>query len=143
MTFYRLELHTNLLQVGTKSGLAVTVEVDPRNYSGKAAAIPCAISPVPSSNVTAIRSDTNHHLYVPTTLPASRIQSNHTIAGRHILSVDIFNKELLHEIFNLAHTFRADVTNKRPVHHILAVSYSGSVKIYSENDAPVCFLLTA
>lgn len=48
--------------------------------------------------------------------------STHGLAHRHILSVDMFSKEQLNEIFNLAQTLRVYVIKGRPLDHILKVS---------------------
>lgn len=47
--------------------------------------------------------------------------STHGLAHRHILSVDMFSKEQLNEIFNLAQTLRVYVIKGRPLDHILKV----------------------
>ena len=44
--------------------------------------------------------------------------TDHKLIGRHILSVDNFNKEQLHELFNLAHKFRQCVANDKPLERI-------------------------
>lgn len=46
----------------------------------------------------------------------------HGLAHNHILSVDMFSKEQLNEIFNLAQTLRVYVIKGRPLDHILKVS---------------------
>lgn len=48
--------------------------------------------------------------------------SRHGLAHRHILSVDMFSKEQLNEIFNLAQTLRVYVIKGRPLDNILKVS---------------------
>jgi len=46
----------------------------------------------------------------------------HGFAHSHILSVDMFSKEQLNEIFNLAQTLRVYVLKGRPLDNILKVS---------------------
>lgn len=46
----------------------------------------------------------------------------HGLSHHHILSVDIFSKEQLNEIFNLAQTLRVYVIKGRPLDNILKVS---------------------
>src|ERR1700761_7194684 len=49
------------------------------------------------------------------------IQVLKTLAGRHILKVDLFSKVQLHSIFNLAQAYRIAVHKDRPLDHILRV----------------------
>lgn len=46
----------------------------------------------------------------------------HGLAHSHILSVDMFSKDQLNEIFNLAQTLRVYVIKGRPLDNILKVS---------------------
>lgn len=46
----------------------------------------------------------------------------HGLAHNHILSVDMFSKEQLNEIFNLAQTLRVYVIKGRPLDNILKVN---------------------
>jgi len=46
----------------------------------------------------------------------------HGLAHSHILSVDMFSKEQLNEIFNLAQTLRVYVIKGRPLDNILKVN---------------------
>lgn len=46
---------------------------------------------------------------------------NHNLVGQHVLSVSMFSKEHLNEIFNLAQTMRAFVLKERNLDHILKV----------------------
>lgn len=47
---------------------------------------------------------------------------NHGLSHHHILSVDMFSKDQLNEIFNLAQTLKVYVTKGRPLDNILKVS---------------------
>ncbi|XKL69172.1 hypothetical protein PGB90_006941 [Kerria lacca] len=46
-------------------------------------------------------------------------QPNHNLINTHVLAVDMFNKEQLNEIFNLAQTFRIYIAKQRSLDHIL------------------------
>lgn len=46
------------------------------------------------------------------------------LTNRHILSVSMFSKEQLHQLFNLAHSFRVAVHKERPLDYILKVSFT-------------------
>lgn len=52
---------------------------------------------------------------------SSSLHLMHGIAGQCILSVDMFSKEQLNAIFNLAQTFRLCVQKERSLDHILKV----------------------
>lgn len=52
---------------------------------------------------------------------------SHNLFGKHILSVDMFTKEQLNDIFNLAQTFRVNVSKDRPLDHILKGKVMASV----------------
>jgi hypothetical protein len=47
---------------------------------------------------------------------------SHGLAFQHVLGVDMFNKEQLNELFNIAQVFRIDVTKQRSLDHVLRVS---------------------
>lgn len=50
-----------------------------------------------------------------------------SLANKHILSVDMFNKEQLNDIFNLAQSLRVFVIKQRPLDHILRGRVMASV----------------
>ncbi|RZC40808.1 CAD protein [Asbolus verrucosus] len=52
---------------------------------------------------------------------------SHNLFGKHILSVDMFTKDQLNDIFNLAQTFRVYVGKERPVDHILKGKVMASI----------------
>lgn len=56
-------------------------------------------------------------------------QANQSLINSHILSVDMFSKEQLNDIFNLAQTLRVFVIKQRPLDHILRVSTSIQIPI--------------
>lgn len=51
----------------------------------------------------------------------------HGLVGKHILSVDMFNKEQLNDIFNIAQTFRVYVSKDRSLDHILRGKVMASI----------------
>lgn len=67
------------------------------------------------------KSDSNPNLtYIPAV-------SHHGLHNQHILSVDMFTKEQLNELFNLAQTMRVYVLKERPLDHILRGKIMASV----------------
>ncbi|EFA10197.1 multifunctional protein r [Tribolium castaneum] len=54
-------------------------------------------------------------------------QMHHSLANKHILSVDMFTKDQLNDIFNLAQTFRVNVSKERAVDHILKGKVMASI----------------
>lgn len=47
---------------------------------------------------------------------------SHGLAMQHVLGVDMFSKDQLNELFNIAQIFRVDVTKQRSLDHVLRVS---------------------
>lgn len=85
-----------------------------------------SVSPVPLSASTRYKSDSNPNLSHG---DQHHIQTHHThgLYHKHILSVDMFTKEQLNDIFNLAQTFRVYVSKERPLDHILKGKIMASV----------------
>lgn len=46
------------------------------------------------------------------------------LQGQHVLSADMFSKDQMHALFNLAHAFNVFVLKDRPLDHILKVGPS-------------------
>lgn len=80
-------------------------------------------APMIESNTLAVRipTDTSHQTVIS---PIGGLSNGHTFAYQHVLSADMFSKEQLNDLFNLAQTFRVDVMKQRPLDHILAVIFS-------------------
>lgn len=83
-----------------------------------------SISPVPTTlrQRTESFSNTAHtpeHIAHPISM--------HSLFGKHILSVDMFTKEQLNDIFNLAQTYRVYVYKDRPLDHILKGKIMASI----------------
>ena len=79
------------------------------------------ISPVPFSSMGRHKSDSNPNLFIPPVVAVPVSTSSHGLVGQHILSVDMFSKDQLNDIFNLAQTLRIFVQKERPLDHILKV----------------------
>lgn len=82
-----------------------------------------SISPVPMVNATRQRTESfsNQINAGPEHHPL------HGLYGKHILSVDMFTKDQLNDIFNLAQTFRVYVSKDRPLDHILKGKVMASI----------------
>ncbi|XP_060528701.1 CAD protein [Cylas formicarius] len=63
--------------------------------------------------------------------------SSHGLTGKHILGVDMFSKEQLNYVFNLAQTFRAYVSKDRPLDHVLRGKIMASV-FYEASTRTCC-----
>uniref|UniRef100_A0A0A9XYC9 CAD protein n=4 Tax=Lygus hesperus TaxID=30085 RepID=A0A0A9XYC9_LYGHE len=78
------------------------------------------ISPLPLARN---KPDQIHH---PLTAPAIST-SSHSLHHQHILSVNMFTKDQLNDIFNLAQTLRNFVIKDRPIDHILRGKLMASI----------------
>jgi hypothetical protein len=111
------DLYSKLLSdtnVRTGSHLAPP-ELDLKECMKLQAGVRC-VSPNPFFSTARHKSDSNLNLYAP-----SMTVSSHGLMGQHILSVDMFSKDQLNHIFNLAQTLRISVQKERPLDHILKV----------------------
>lgn len=96
-----------------------------------------SISPVPFLTGMRYRSDSNPNLahsdfpqkvqHIDYAQAGLNTQHTHGLVHKHILSVDMFSKEQLNDIFNLAQTFRVYVSKDRPLDHILKGKVMASV----------------
>ncbi|KAK4875623.1 hypothetical protein RN001_012045 [Aquatica leii] len=85
-----------------------------------------AISPLPTINqLSRIKSDSNPNLNLIDGIHPH--MHSHGLAGKHVLSVDMFNKDTLNHVFNLAQTFRVYVSKERPLIHILQGKVMASI----------------
>lgn len=116
-------LESHLLQLAShKSSVHFALDSDTREHS-KVLPSQRTISPLPISNLTRYKSDSNPNLLTSAVAPVPTV---HTVAsssliGHHVLTVDIFNKEILKDIFHLAETFRNAIRKERSLDHILKV----------------------
>ncbi|XP_070163752.1 multifunctional protein r isoform X2 [Polyergus mexicanus] len=100
----QIESCTDLPQLAShKSNVHFAPDSDTREYS-KVLSSQRTVSPSPISNVTRNKSDSNPNLHASSSL-----------IGHHILTVDIFNREILKDIFHLAEAFRNLVRRKQPL----------------------------
>jgi hypothetical protein len=95
-------------------------ELDLKEYM-KLQAGACCASPVPFSSMIRHKSDSSPNLYIPPLGAMPMTISSHGLTGQHILSVNMFSKDQLNDIFNLAQTLRIFVQKERPLDHILKV----------------------
>lgn len=87
-----------------------------------------------TSNGHFTNSNSNIHRSVSPLPPADISQHTpqqllhlHGLTGKHILGVDMFSKEQLNDIFNLAQTFRVYVSKERSLDHILRGKVMASI----------------
>lgn len=117
--FLFLESFTSLLQPLThKSNVCFALDVDTKEHS-KPLPSQRTISPLPISNATKYKSDSNPNLLMTTVAPTPAVHTS--LVGHHVLTVNIFNKEILKDIFSLAELFRNAIRKERPLDHILKV----------------------
>uniref|UniRef100_A0A182JI15 Uncharacterized protein n=2 Tax=Anopheles atroparvus TaxID=41427 RepID=A0A182JI15_ANOAO len=78
------------------------------------------VSPAPPAARTRCDSTSNQQLAVPaSTAVHPHPRERHSLAGRHVLAVDMFGKEHLNELFHLAQTMKARVAKDRPLDDLL------------------------
>lgn len=85
-----------------------------------------SVSPVPFTSNMKYKSDSNPNLSHSDVTHISSTP-NHGLVNKHILTVDMFTKEQLNDIFNLAQTFRVYVSKDRPLDHILRGKVMASI----------------
>lgn len=79
---------------------------------------------IPSTSPVHTRTRTESFTLLPS---EAQNQHAHGLTGKHILSVDMFTKEQVNYIFNLAQQFRAYVIKDRPLTHILKGKLMASI----------------
>lgn len=121
-TFSRL-----LTEGGTAGARATTVHfVDEANNVNTSPAAGSFLRPVSPSPRLRLDSSSNATLkeYLQKNLPNPVA---HYLVGKHVLSVDMFSKEHLNDIFNLAQLLKARVTKDRPVDDLLRGKIMASI----------------
>ncbi|PBC26011.1 CAD protein [Apis cerana cerana] len=115
------EPYAHLLQtVAHKSNVHFALDVDTREHSKLVTSQQRTISPLPISNATKYKSDSNPNLLLAGSVPPiTPAHICHNLVGHNILTVDIFNKDMLKDIFNLAEILRSAVRKERLLDHIL------------------------
>lgn len=123
------ELFSKLLATDSKVHFANDIHFDRQNL----------VSPVPFgsiaprtrtesfSNVDKSKSKPDGYLAPLMLQPETSHHPVHGLVGKHILGVDMFNKEQLNYIFNLAQTFRVYVSKDRPLDHVLRGKIMASI----------------
>lgn len=96
-------------------------ELDLKEFMKLQAGARC-VSPNLFFSMARHKSDSYPNLYAPPMTVSSR-----GLTGQHILSVDMFSKDQLNDIFNLAQTLRISVQKERPLDHILKGKIMASV----------------
>ncbi|XP_049813698.1 CAD protein [Schistocerca nitens] len=81
-----------------------------------------SISPLP---LLRYKSDSIPNL--PSVVPGQSSSFSHGLTGQHVLSVSMFTKDQLNEIFNLAQTLRVFVQKERQLDHVLRGKVMASV----------------
>lgn len=111
----------HLLQPGShKSNVHFAVEVDSRDHL-KLPTHQRTISPLPISSAMKYKSDSNPNLFLTSVAPVPSVHTSNSLIGHSILSVDIFHKEILKDLFHIAEFLRNAVRRERPLDHILRV----------------------
>lgn len=103
------------------SNVHFSLDVDSREHTKLQTVQQRTISPLPICNATKYKSDSNPNLLLTSMPTISSTHTSHNIIGHNILTVDIFNKELLKDIFNYAEILRGAVRKERHLDHILRV----------------------
>ncbi|EZA54099.1 CAD protein [Ooceraea biroi] len=123
----QIESLPHLLQPAPhKTNVHFALDSDAREHS-KALPSQRTISPLPISNVTKYKSDSNPNLLTAAVAPVSAVHTSNSLVGHHVLSVNIFNKEILKDIFHLAETFRNAIRKERTLDHILRGKIMASI----------------
>nr|XP_034178340.1 CAD protein [Osmia lignaria] len=121
--------YAQLLQPSQKSNVHFSVDVESREQT-KVPTLQRNISPLPISNATRYKSDSNPNLLLTTVTPVPSVPPvhiSHNLVGHNILSVDIFTKESLKDVFNLAEMLRSAVRKERSLDHILRGKVMASI----------------
>ncbi|XP_011153146.1 CAD protein [Harpegnathos saltator] len=105
-----------------KSNVCFALDIDTKEHSK--ALLSQKMSPLPISNATKFKSDSNPNLLMTiTSTPAVHT----SLVGHHVLTVNIFNKEILKDIFYLAEIFRNAIRKERSLDHILKGKVMASI----------------
>ncbi|KAG5900498.1 hypothetical protein JTB14_010909 [Gonioctena quinquepunctata] len=85
------------------------------------------LSPMPPRMRTESFSNTERKTKTESQLDLTQTHHLHGLANKHVLSVSMFTKDQLNDIFNLAQTFRVYVAKDRPLDHILRGKIMASI----------------
>ncbi|KYQ55118.1 CAD protein [Trachymyrmex zeteki] len=125
----QIELFTHLLQPAShKSSVHFAPYTDAVDKEhSKALSSQRTVSPLPISNVTRYKSDSNPNLLMTAVASIPTVHTSNSLIGHHVLTVDIFNKDILKDIFHLTETFRNAIRKERPLDHILKGKIMASI----------------
>lgn len=119
---------THLLQPAShKSSVHFAPYTDADKEHSKALLSQRTVSPLPISNVTRYKSDSNPNLLMTAVASIPTVHTGNSLVGHHVLTVDIFNKDILKNIFHLAETFRHEIRKERPLDHVLKGKIMASI----------------
>ncbi|XP_017891832.1 CAD protein [Ceratina calcarata] len=122
------EAYIHLLQTASqKSNVHFALDVDSREQSKFLAVQQRTVSPLPISNATRNKSNSNSNLLLTPVSQVPAVHTSHNLVGHNVLTVDIFNKELLKDIFNIAEVFRNTIRKERALDHILRGKLMASI----------------
>lgn len=97
------------------------------------------VSPVPFSSGMRYRTNSGSNFIHPV---GSHPTGSHGLLNHHILSVDMFNKQQLREIFSLADTFKQYVRKERQLDHVMKGKVMASI-FYEVSTRTSCSFATA
>ncbi|XP_011866080.1 PREDICTED: CAD protein [Vollenhovia emeryi] len=124
----QIESYMHLLQPAShKSNVHFAPCTDVDKEHSKALPSQRTVSPLPISNVTRHKSDSNPNLLMTAVASFPVIHAGNSLVGHHVITVDIFNKEILKDVFHLAETFRNAIRKERPLDHILKGKIMASI----------------
>ncbi|XP_055370971.1 CAD protein [Condylostylus longicornis] len=110
------------------------------HFAGEPSSRP--ISPMPRVRLDSTSNTRLKELIQQTSTAATVESSSTTLLGKHILSVDMFTKEQLNDIFNLAQIFKVQVNKDRPLDDILRGKVMASI-FYEVSTRTCCSFAAA
>lgn len=120
-------MHLVQQQLSHKTNVHFALDGDVKEQS-KVLVSQRTISPLPISNATRYKSDSNPNLLMTTVAPIPTIHKSQSLIGHHIITVNMFNKEMLKDIFNIAEIFRHAIRKERSLDQILRVMKNSNGK---------------
>ncbi|XP_024870191.1 CAD protein [Temnothorax curvispinosus] len=120
---------THLLQPAShKSNVHFAPYPDVDKEYSKTLPLQRTISPLPPiSSITRHKSDSNPNLLMTAVASVPIVHTSNSLVGHHVLTVDIFNKEILKDVFHLAETFRNAIRKERLLDDILKGKIMASI----------------
>ncbi|KAI4473730.1 hypothetical protein M0804_015210 [Polistes exclamans] len=129
------EMQRNIKNQSVVYAPAIDVDID----HPKLLEVQRTISPFSFNSSIRHKSDSSTNLHLQLT---SSSHVTYNLTGHHILSADIFNKEELKEVFNLAETFRNAIRKERTLDHILRGKIMASI-FYEASTRTSCSFAAA